>query len=261
MHRPSRVLSCLLLAALTGPLGGAMSDAEMAAGRLALRHNADAVVVVKATILLKISVGDRNLPPRENKVEVSATMISSHGLTVTSLSQIDPQATFEALRGPMAMQGTAVDLDQGEIKDVKLRLPDGTEIPARVLWKDGAHDLALVVPSGADAGKREFAHVNLEEAPEAASLLGAYFLVSRAGEPLLRTAMVQPTTIVGIIDRPHRMILLTAEAVGCPVFDLQGRVLGVCVRHTVKGLPVGSVLAPAADIVNAANAAMGVQTP
>jgi hypothetical protein len=260
MHRLTRVLSCLLVATLTAPLGRAMSDAEMAAGRLILRRNADAVIVVKATVLLKISIGDRNLPPRENKVEVSGTVISPRGLTVTSLSQIDPQAIFDSMRGPMSMQGAAVDLDQGEIKEVKLHLADGTEMPARVLWKDTVHDLALLVPA-ADVANREFAHVRLDEAPEAASLLGTYFLLSRTGEPMLRAAMVQPTTIVGIIERPRRLILLTTEVVGCPVFDLQGRVLGVCARYTVKGLPVGSALAPAADIVNAANAAMGVQAP
>jgi hypothetical protein len=254
MKRIPHVSFCLLLVALTAPLVRALSDAEAAAGRLTLRRYADAVVVVKATVVLKVSYGDRTMPPREDKVEVNGTMISSKGLTVTSLSQIDPAALFEAMRGQMAQQGAGMELTQSEVKDIKLRLADGAEIPARVVWKDAIHDLALLGPTGA-VTDRAFTFVPLDEAPEAASLLGTYFLVSRTSEAMLRTAVVQPATIIGIIERPRRMILLSGETPGCPAFDAQGRVLGICVHYVSKSVPVGSVLVPAADVVSAANQA------
>ena len=255
MQRLPRVSFCLLLVALAAPLVRALPDAEAAGGRLALRRYGDAVVVVKATVVLKVSYGERTMPPRENRVEINGTMIAPNGLTVTALSQIDPETLFETMRGQMVQQGAGMELAQSEVKDVKLRLSDGTEVPARVVGKDAIHDLVLVEPVGADKAGRAFTCVPMEEAPEAMSLLGTYFLVSRTSEAMLRAAIVQPVTVIGIVERPRRMILLNSDAIGCPAFDVQGRVLGICARYTAKGVPVGPVLVPAADVVNAVNQA------
>jgi hypothetical protein len=41
------------------------------------------------------------------------------------------------------------------------------------------------------------------------------------------------------------------DALGCPVFDANGRALGICLHILDKGLPKGTVLAPAVDLAAA----------
>ena len=146
-----------------------------------------------------------------------------------------------------------VDLGQSELKAVRLRLPDGTEVPAKVVWKDAAHDVALLAPEdAAAAARRPFTWVNLNDAPEAAMLLGNYYHLSRLPEAMQRTPLVRPCTVTGIIERPRRLLLVSTDwfgdVLGCPVFDAQGRVLGICLRYLVDGTPRGIVVVPAADI-------------
>jgi hypothetical protein len=38
------------------------------------------------------------------------------------------------------------------------------------------------------------------------------------------------------------------DTLGCPVFDADGRVLGISLHIVEKGLPKGTVVAPAADL-------------
>jgi S1-C subfamily serine protease len=256
MKPSARLLSLLTAIVITvPPAAPALPDAAAAAGRLILRRHADAIVTVKTVASLKLVIGGRTMPPREDKAEVNGTVISPSGLTVTSLSLIDPQVIFESMRSQMAGRGT-VELDQAEYKEIKLRLADGAEFAGQLVWKDSARDLALIAPLQNATQGRTFACVELVEAPDAAVLLGDYYVLSRAGEALQRTPMVQPTTIISILERPRRMFLVSTEAVGCPVFDVQGRVLGICVRLTAKGMPVGAVVVPAAEVLNAANLAV-----
>ena len=75
-----------------------------------------------------------------------------------------------------------------------------------------------------------------------------------------RVLLVRPSTVTGIIERPNRLLLVSTDsfgdALGCPVFDSDGNVLGICVRYIEKGLPKGTVLIPAVDLVAAMTKAM-----
>jgi len=246
------------LALIASPRLGALPDAEAAAGRGILRRYADAIVVVKATVSLKITVGDRAMPPTDTKIDVNGTVITPAGLTVTSLSAIDAKAIFEAMRSQMPSGNVAVELGQTEVKGLRLRLADGTEVTAKLVWKDADRDLAFLAPDGAAApGGRTFACVNLKEAPEAATVLGNYYHLSRLGDAMQRVPIMRPSTVNGIIERPRRLLLIStdlfADAVGCPVFDIQGRVLGIGLRYVVNGLSKGTVVVPAADVAEVAS--------
>jgi hypothetical protein len=245
------VFATLVLAA--SPRLGALPDAEAAAGRVIVRRYADAIVAVKATANLKIIVSDRAMPPTDTKIDVNGTVITPAGLTVTSLSAIDTKAIFEAMRSQMPSGGMGVELGPSDFKGLRLRLADGTEVPAKVVWRDADRDLALLAPDGAAAaGGRTFTFVNLNEAPEAAIVLGNYYHLSRLGDAMQRLPIMRPSTVNGIIERPRRLLLISTDsftdAVGCPVFDTQGRVLGICLRYMVNGLPKGAVVVPAADV-------------
>jgi hypothetical protein len=248
------LVACTALALAAAPEGRAMSDTEAVAGRLIYRKYADAVVVVKLSMFLTVAMGERVMPPHENKVDINGTMIEPSGLTVTSLSMIDPHLVFDALRSQMGSGGMNMELKTTELKAVRLQLADGREVPAKVVWKDAAHDLALLVPESDTAARQHsFTWVNLNEAPEAAMLLGNYYHLSRLNEAMQRAPMLRPSTITGIIERPRRLFLIStdwfSDALGCPVFDSQGRVLGICLRYMVDGTIKGTVVVPAADLV------------
>lgn len=244
-------LSALLLAvsAVIVPPARALPENEAAPGRLILRHLADAVVTIKATVTLNITVDERAIPPQDNKVDVSGTMITPTGIVVTSLNAIDPRAYFEALRS-RAPGGSEVKLSQSAYKELKLVFGDGTEMPAKMLWKDADRDVALLAPVAPLPAGRTVTYVNLNDAPASAIVLGSYFELSRMGEALKRAPVVRPSTVIGIIERPTRMLLVSTYSVGCPVLDVQGHALGICLRLIVDDAVAGTVVVPSSDIVD-----------
>jgi Trypsin-like peptidase domain len=250
MKALTRLTLVLVTFGLARPAAWALPDAAATAGRLILRHNADAVVAVKAMVILKITMDQRYIPPQENKVDVTGTVISPTGLTVTSLSSIDPKALFDAIRAKL-MGGGGVQLSQSETKDLKLRLGDGTEVPAKLVGKDAERDLAFLAPVSPPA--RPFTYVNLADAPAAAVVLADYFELSRMPEGLLRAPVVRPCAVIGIVERPRRMFLVSTDGLGCPIFDPQGHVLGISLLFLTDGVPSGKVVIPAGDIADSAS--------
>ena len=57
-----------------------------------LNKHANCVTRVSVTVKLEISAGGRSLPPQEQKLEALGTIIADDGLTVLSLTKVDPTA-------------------------------------------------------------------------------------------------------------------------------------------------------------------------
>jgi hypothetical protein len=233
-----------------GPAGDAV------AGRELMKRYADAIVGVEMVVTVKMKAGDREQPPREQRIEVNGTVISAGGLTVTSLASVDPQASFEAMR---AMQGggRGLELVSTDFKEVKLRLADGKEVPARFVLKDADLDLAFMAPETDEPG-REYPHVTLAQTAEGA-VLDRFFFVSRAAKTLQRVPIVRATDILGIVEKPRRLFLIADQALAVPVFDAAGGILGITLQHFANGRPSGIVVLPAADIAEMAKQAAAAQ--
>jgi hypothetical protein len=260
MKRPlplTFVAATFLAASFTLPLHAA-SEADAAAGRALVKRYADAIVGVELVVTLKVKVGDREQPPREQRIELNGTVLSADGLTVTSLAEVDPQTAFDAMRA--AGGSRAPELVGVDFKEVKLRLADGREVPARFVLKDGDLDLAFMAPDvAADADKPSFAsYVKLEDAAEG-TLLGTYYYVARAPKVLQRVPLVRASEIMGIVEKPRRFYLLTDQRLGTPVFDAKGKVLGISVQNFANGRQTGIVVLPAADIAEIAKQAAAIQ--
>jgi hypothetical protein len=255
----------LALAAGSSPLR-ALTDGEAAAGRAIVKRYADSIISVNLVIVLNVTVDNRTMPPQEIRAEVNGTVVSPSGLTVTSLSAIDPRAdTLARVRSAPGGAARNVQMAETEFKEVKLRLPDGTEIAARVVLKDADTDLAFIAPDPAAAAGRIFPSVDLQNAA-AAEVLQTYFDVLRAPRDLQRVPLVLASTIQGIVERPRRLYLVTSEAPGSPLFDATGAVLGLCVRHLNGGRATEVVILPASQVAEiarqaAAEAAKPVPAP
>ena len=246
---PSFLLRAFGLATVAFSPLGAAPEAAAAAGRALVKRYADAIVGVELVVTIKVKVGDREMPPREQRLEINGTVISPTGLTVTTLAGVDPQVQFDAMRSSQTGSRGA-ELVGVDFKEVKLRLADGKEVPARFVLKDADLDLAFMAPEESEP-QREFAHVKLEDAAEGV-VLGNYFFVARASKSLQRAPLVRASEVLGIVDKPRRFYLLTEQSVGTPMFDLEGRVLGISLQHFANGRPSGTVVLPAADIAEMA---------
>lgn len=240
------------LVATVAPGGRALPESEASAGRLIARRYADAVVDIRGSVFLKVTIGFRTLPPSERKFDVAGTVIGASGLTAASLSAVDARAIFESMRSNFSTSGEAVELASTEFKNLRLRMGDGTEVPAKILWKDPAHDLVLIIPEGAAESNRSYPFVDLRQAAESVSLLGNYYQLSRTGAQFQYALLVRESTVVGIVERPERLLLASTnafpDALGCPIFDPEGRVLGINLNKMEKDRPAGVVVFPAADL-------------
>src|SRR5579863_1465524 len=162
--RPTLVLFAALSFALASPRAGAVSPAEAEKGRALVKQYADAIISIELVVTVRISVNDKAIPPQENKVDVNGTVISASGLTVTALSTIDPRGAMEAIRAGRPSNGQKVDFGETEFKDVKLRLANGTEIPAAIVLKDPDLNFAFIAPLPSDKGPaRVFPFVSLDK--------------------------------------------------------------------------------------------------
>jgi len=255
MIHPHRIgLPVLAAALLLQPRPArALPEAAAAAGRALAAKYADAIISVEVVATLKITIGDRTMPAQEVKQEPNGTVISASGLTVTSLSQIDPRATIEAA---LRARGQRAEIGDTVYKEVKLRQADGTEVAARVVLKDPDLDLAFVAPTleGAAATK-PFAYVNLDDAAPA-QVLADYFYVTRASKALQRVPLVNAVEFQGIDPKPRLIYIVGGAAPGCPVFNPQGKILGIGLFQINNGRPTPPpIVMPAADVADEAKQA------
>jgi hypothetical protein len=223
-----------------------------------VRRYADAIVGVELVVTVKVKMGDREMPPREQRIEVNGTVVTPEGLTVTSLAGVDPQVQFDAMRAA-GMGSRGAELVGADFKEVKLRLADGQELPARFVLKDADLDLAFMAPEE-PVGGRKFPHVSLGETVQG-DLLGTFYYVARASKALQRVPLVRSSEVMGVVEKPRRLYLLSEQAAGSPMFDAGGKLLGISLQHFANGRPTGTVVLPAGDIADIARQAAAAMVP
>ena len=254
---PMYAAAALLALAVCSPLRAA-PEADAAVGRELVKRYADAVVGVELVVTIKLKVQGSERPPQEQRIEVNGSVISPSGLTVTSLAEVDPQALFDAVRAGGG--GRGAELVGAEFKEVKLRLADGKEVPARFVLKDADLDLAFMAPDVPPEGpKPEFpSYLKLDEAADGV-LLGNYFYVARERKVLQRVPIIRTSEVLGIVEKPRRFYLMTAQALGTPMFDTKGKLLGISLNNFANGRGTGLVVLPAEDIAEIAKQAAAIQ--
>jgi len=240
MIASSRRLTAFAFLALSVPLLrlSALPPEEAAAGRKIAHRCADAIVNVEVVARVTIAIGAHATTPREGRFETNGTVVTPEGLTLTSLSQIDPRGAAEsAVHGLVLPDGQQAKVAETQFLDVKLRLADGTALPARIVRTDRDLDLAFLAPL-AQPGQapRKFACLPLVNAAEPV-LLANYFVVSRGPASLERVVEVHAATLEAVVESPHRAFLPSGSVAGCPMLDSSGRLLGICLAQIVDGRP------------------------
>jgi hypothetical protein len=241
----------LLAAPLVLAADGALKAQAIALGSA----HKDSVLFLSAVVEIEITAGENPVKKEERKVELLGTVIGADGLIVAPLSTMDIASTIDGrtVNGP---QGPIKLVAKGTTKEVKILLADGTEVPAKVAFKDPDLDLAFIRPEKPDSVK--LTPVKTADAA-AMALLDDVIILGRLGKDLNREPVVMTNEIISIVSKPRVFAKIGAPALGMPVFNKEGKFLGIGInRFSAKGdsesqgaMP-SNVILPAADLLESA---------
>lgn len=261
----SAVVAVLLLASV-----GIQAQDERAAARDLVKKWQDAVINVRVVLKMRISVGGREMQSMDDSVDTVGTVIDPSGLTVLSLGALNPGAMMNKV---MAGAGGGAPEQRPEFgsepTDLKLRLADGREIPAKIVLRDEDLDLAFVRP--VTKPDKPFVAVNLADAGRPA-LLDPVVVLSRLGRVGGWTPAASLQNIGAIIEKPRTFYVTESaamNALGVPAFTTSGKIVGLVTMRSVDagrpsmfGMMGGSealgllpVILPAADVMEIAKQA------
>lgn len=251
MKYPLLATAFLLAAPFVTAAGGPLKDQALALASA----NKDSVLFLSAVVEVELTAGDNPVKKEERKVELLGTVIGADGLIVVPLSTLDVASMIDGrtMNGP---QGPVKISAKGTTKEVKILLPDGTEVPAKVAFKDPDLDLAFIRPE--KPGNVKLTPVNIaNHAPMA--VLDDVIILGRLGKDLNREPVIMTNEVIALITKPRSFAKLGSPALGMPVFNQDGKFLGLGInRFSAKGdsdsqgpMP-SSVVLPAADLVESA---------
>ena len=251
MHKACRGPLALLLAlspVLCSP------DEVANRGQEILDRNRQAVVTVQVVLKTSYSKDGQTASPTETRYELTGTVVDPSGLTAVAASGCDPAEFYRKV-----VPGYADYKVQSEITSLKILLGDGTELPAEVVLRDKDLDLAFVRPKVALG--RSITAVDIAKCAPAKALEQVVAL-NRLNAASGRAYSACAERIMAVVTKPRPYYLHdgTSEGtkLGCPVFSLNGDIIGLIVMR-VGGALVGdyrenaaSIIIPATDVLKAA---------
>ncbi len=237
----------------------AFADDAAEKGRQVLDKHKTAVVTVKLVIKMKYSSAGGESQEREITTEATGVVIGADGLTLVSLSAVDPASVSEGMR----MRSSDFSVES-ELSDAKIISDDGTEIDAREILRDRDLDLAFLRP--VEKPKTPFKFVSLEDDAKP-QILDQMIALNRLGKVNNRAYSVSIERIEAIVDKPRTFYIpgdnTSSAALGSPVFSLDGKIIGVGLLRTIKSDSdsmsmrdnMSIVILPAEDILEGAQQA------
>ena len=231
------VASLASLAFTAAPRQGLADESVPSLGRKIFHQHKDAIVRVTGVAAIRMTATNRpgmNLPEREEKVKAEGTIIDSSGLIVLSLSAIDPSRLVDGREGNLPSGPIKVEAS-ATLKELEIVLGDGTEIPATMVFKDTDLDLAFVAPVNlADSGQSEVADYTVS--------------LTQLDDLFNNHPAMLPGQISAVIQRPRPLYLGTNVVRGCPMFSLNGKLLGIGTLRLSKTQGQGQAIVPASEV-------------
>jgi hypothetical protein len=228
MHRKFTSLA-IVLAAVMSIASQARADEIAGKGKAIFKQHQHAVVTVQLVVQSKFSSPGRAGQSSESRQDVTGSVITPGGLTVLSLSAIDPGHLLQTISGDNRFRM------ETELTDIKILLDDGAEVPAEVVLRDKDLDLAFVRPKTKPA--KPMAALDLTSAGKA-DILDHVISLNRLGSAAGRAYAVSVERISAIVQRPRLFYVpdssATSTTLGSPAFTLDGKPLGVFVVRAMK---------------------------
>ncbi len=220
------------------------STPEKVWGKL-LKEKADCVTWVSLTMRVEVSASGRSMPPQEQQIEALGTIIADDGLTVLSLTTVDPKSKILAR---IRSNSASVQVNYTEVLILK---PDGTEIPAKILLKDADLDLAFVLPIDTKANSFPV-HCSKNKQSKSLKVLDEIVSMGKLGKNLYRQSTLRRGWVNAVIEKPRQYFVIENTRAGTPVFDTEANWLGVAVYKMERAQPSALVTLPAHDILEIA---------
>jgi hypothetical protein len=231
----------------------AQTAEDRAAARAVVGKHADNVVIVLATIKVRLNVGGRE-QTADQAAQTNATILDASGLAVMSLQQIQPDEAMTRMYSRQVPGGAHVEVTT-DIADMRMHLADGRELPAKLVLRDEDLDLAFVRPTDPPSLPLPF----VDGPTGRPQLLDALTLIRRTGETTGWAPAAAFATVEMVIDKPrtyYQVVILGGGGPGCPVFDGTGRFVGVLVMRDTGTRGAGALaVLPADDIRDVAKQA------
>jgi S1-C subfamily serine protease len=168
--------------------------------------------------------------------------------TLDVASTIDGR-TFNSPQGPMKLSA------KGTTKEVKILKPDGTEVEAKVAFKDTDLDLAFIRPEKPD----EAGLTPIDTSQTAPlGLLDDVIVLGRLSKDLNREPVVITQEIISLVSKPRTFGKVIAQVLGMPVFNRDGKFVGFGInrfgpKSEATQMPTPSnVILPAEDLLESA---------
>jgi S1-C subfamily serine protease len=236
-------------------------------GRAIFNAHREAVITIEVVINQQVSFSGSASRENESKSELTGTVISPEGLTVASLSEIDPSSIFDIIMAGAQREGMTMTT---EVRSAKFLMPDQTEIEAEVILRDKDLDLAYLRPL--KKPETPMTYVNFSDA-DAVEHLDPVISINQLGRVARRAHTVSIERIEAVVERPRTFYIPgndpTNTGLGSPAFTLDGKPVGVFLLRAISTADTGglsslfgglgdgiiSVLLPGADIVDGASQA------
>ena len=252
-----------------GTPSSGQNDARGAA-RAVVQKWQSAVVNVRVVLKMRMSMAGREMQSSDDPVDAVGTVIDPSGLTVLSLGALNPGALMSRIMGGAgggANGEPSVEITS-EPTDVKIRLADGQELPARIVLRDEDLDLAFLRPTR--KLDKPLVAIDLKDAASPA-LLDQVLVLTRLGRVGGWTAGASLHDVSAIISKPRTFYVLggNVTGMGTPAFTTNGRVVGLLTLRQIdagrpgmasmmggaEGLGMLGVILPAADVLEIARQA------
>ncbi len=223
-----RSITALAVAAslLGTPVPGRAGDERTReTARKVMGQYGPSLAMVRLTVKYRMVIEGREQSGPESTMEAGGTLVSPDGLTIVSdFTTQSPATLFRGAGGPHI---------ESDVRDVKLVLQDGRELPARFVLRDGDLDVAFVAPTE-PCGPLPV--VRFEKGPVPAPL-DDLIMVSLLGKTLGREVAVSTARVRAVVKKPRTFVVPTAGVdvsnLGSPAFDEKGRPVGlVLLRRT-----------------------------
>jgi S1-C subfamily serine protease len=215
-------ITAVMVVAVAGA-ARAQTAEDRAAARDIVARRGGAIITVMGTLKARMSKGGRDNPAPDQAVRASATILDPSGLTVVALSAIDPGNIIAKSPNFAAAKMTIAT----ELVDVKMRLGDGTEVPAKIVLRDSDLDLLFIKPASPPATPMP----SVEGTSATMKALDSVVVVQRFGESAGWQAAATFGTIEAVVEKPRALYLVamttTGSGIGATIFDIHGQFAGV----------------------------------
>ncbi|MFL6280805.1 MAG: hypothetical protein ACJ731_11885 [Vicinamibacterales bacterium] len=266
MEKRSNLAVCVLAYVVLASVPAGAQDTRAAARDLVKKWQ-DAIVNVRVVVKMRMSMGGREMQSNDDTIEAVGTVIDPGGLTVVSLSSINPGPMMTKLVGSTGGGGQNLEI-ASEPTDLKIRLGDGRELQAMIALRDEDLNLAFIRP--VSPPEKPLVAVNLADAGQPA-LLDQVVVFGRLGRVGGWAPSAALRDVGGIVLKPRTFFVLAGESagIGTPAFLANGKIVGILTVRQIsndrpsafaamsgpEGLGLLSVILPADDVLEIAKQA------